>query len=85
MEKAKHLSLCCSVSPSAVATSHFARQSARVEYADKSEADTPDERTGGQVEVTYLLSLLLRDEIFALVIGDMLLAQCVHTSASDGA
>ena len=49
-------------------------QSARVEFADKSEADTPDTRTGGQVEVTYLLSLLLFDEIIALVVGDMLLA-----------
>ena len=49
-------------------------QSIRVEFADKSKADEPDERTGGQVEVTYLLSSLIFDEIIALVVGDMLLA-----------
>ena len=49
-------------------------QAIRNEFADKSEADEPQETTGGQVEVTYLLSLLLFDEIFALIIGDMLLA-----------
>ena len=49
-------------------------QSIRVEYSDKSTADEPDDETGGQVEVTYLLSLLLFDEIIALVVGDMLLA-----------
>ena len=50
------------------------KQSIRIEFSDKSDADEPDERTGGQVEVTYLLSILLFDEIIALVVGDVLLA-----------
>lgn len=49
-------------------------QSARVEFSDKSTADKPDDRTGGQVEITYLLSALIFDEIIVLIVGDMLLA-----------
>ena len=46
----------------------------RQQLQDKSEAEEPEPATGGQVEVTYLLGALLFDEIFALIIGDMLLA-----------
>eukprot|EP01043_Picozoa_sp_COSAG02_P071184 COSAG02_NODE_12905_length_1474_cov_1.142545_1_plen_365_part_10 len=48
--------------------------SVRNEYYDKSTVDEPDDRTGGQVEVTYLLSTLIFDEIIRLIVGDMLLA-----------
>ena len=48
--------------------------SVRDEFADKSTASEADGRTGGQVEVTYLLSALIFDEIIALIVGDMLLA-----------
>ena len=48
--------------------------SVRNNLQEKSAAEDPQTVTGGQVEVTYLLSALLFDEIFALIIGDMLLA-----------
>ena len=44
-------------------------------FRENAESDDPNETTGGQVEITYLLGSLLETEIIALLVGDVLLAE----------
>ena len=47
----------------------------RPKFRENQESEEPNETTGGQVEITYLLGSLLETEIISLLIGDVLLAE----------